>query len=130
MVKYKVGDQINDEYGWREVTKIHNDGYIEVLDQEGEDFVFYNKDNDVSLSGNDARGFIVKMSFNKNFKGYSVKYFRNKDIARYWIKTEVDKVKPKKLFYRIEEGIISKCPICKKDFLKSEGCIRCEKLRG
>ena len=129
MTKYKVGDEITDKYGWREVTKVHSDGYVEVLDQEGEDSVFYNKENDITLEKNDVRGIIVKLSYNKNFRGYTVKYFNNRSIAEYWVKTEVDKTKPKKLYYRIEDGVVTKCPICKKNILKSEGCARCEKLR-
>jgi len=35
MVKYKVGDTISDEDGWRSIESIDDDGMMWVVDQEG-----------------------------------------------------------------------------------------------
>jgi len=103
MVKYKVGDEINDSSGCKVVDKISNDGNLIVSDQEGKDYTFYNKDNDIMLKKNEIRGIVVKLSKTKKFNSYISHFFNNKTQAKYWVK---NKVKNTNLFYRVEDCII------------------------
>jgi len=132
MVKWKIGDEISDEDGWRSVDSIDDDGMVYFVDQDGgEHSVIYSKDNDKSLEKYDRRGFVVKITGNPKFTAYTPYYFDSKVVAKKFAEREVKKAKPRKLYYRVEETIIRRCPRCHRDQAKSDGdtCFYCEKMR-
>lgn len=127
MTKYKVGDVISDEMGWRSVEEVGRNGEVVFADRDFKDYIIYNKDNDLTLNKNDYRGIVLKLTADKKFKAYSKKYFTSRITAKNYAENEVKKAKPRKLYYRIGEGILSKCDTCNKVFQKSDGCAYCEK---
>lgn len=129
MEKFKVGQEISDEEGWRQVTHINDDGYVYFADEDGGEIGKYYPQYDKSLGNNEFHGFVVKLSGRKDFRGYTEKFFDNKPLAKYWAETQVKKSN-QPLYYRVEDAILVKCPVCGKIRRATEtACNYCEKMR-
>lgn len=125
---YKIGEDIDDEEGWRQVVDISNDGYVTFVNREGNEWSDYFAQHDKSISNSQYRGVIVKLTNRKDFDNYTIHYFSNKSVAKYFAKNQVKNKKAK--YYRVEDAILTNCKRCNKPRLISEDiCLYCSKLR-
>ena len=131
MVKYKVGDDISDEDGWRSVEEIGRDGVMIVANEDGQTREEYNADNDMTRRW---KGWMVKMTGNPKWTAYSYRLFNRKSDAKKYAIAEterLEKIMKKPQYYRVVPANLKHCRTCG-DIMLDDGdfeCLRCEKIR-